>query len=137
MWPHYAEVVQFEILKVPTDHPMWIYSRHNETVTRWRTEKSHPIDSETANRLKTRFGVDLDKIRQWCSSYPAQVDLIYFGKKAIQTYDLIFRIAGLNRKILALGKAATEGNEKAGEIVLLCESERQRLINALRGEITP
>ncbi len=134
MWPHYAEVVQFEIMKIPTDQPMWIYSRHNETVTRWRTEKSHPMDSETGNRLKTLFGVDMDKIRQWCSTYPAQIDSIYFGKKAIQTYDLIFKIAGLNRKILALGKATAEGNKKAGDMVLLCESERQQMIDTLRGE---
>lgn len=133
-WPQYAEVVQFEIVKVTGDQPMWIYSRHDEGVIRWRADGSHPIGSEAENKLKTLFGIDLAKIRQWCSAYPAQSDSVYGGKKATETYDLIFRIAGLNRKISALKKAAAEGDEKLADIVLLCEGERQRMIDVLRGK---
>ena len=133
-WPYYAEVVQFGIMKVTTDQPMWIYSRHGESVMQWNADQTHSIDSEDENKLKILFGIDMDKIRQWCSSYPAQSGSVYGGKKAAETYDLIFRISGLNRKISALGKAVTEGNEKIGDIVLLCKDERQRIIDVLRGK---
>jgi hypothetical protein len=114
---------------------MWIYSRHDEATVPSSTSQSIPISGAVEKELSATFGVDIEKVRQWCLAYPAGQRLEYSGRHARQQYDLIFRIAALNRKIRALRTSVNLQTSSSAmhDELMPCEIEREELIEKLQG----
>jgi hypothetical protein len=134
-WPEYSKVVQFEVGVSNIAAPMWVYGRHDEATVGWSAHEGVPIGAfET--ELSATFGVDAQKIREWRSAYAGSPLSEYLGQRTTrEQYDLIFRIAALNRKIRAMRMGAnlqTVAITRDDEL-MPCEIERENLIEKLQG----
>jgi hypothetical protein len=135
-WPAYARVAGFQILKLRTKKPMWIYGRHDEQVMTFKVNPgARPVHARLEDRLHADFGVDLEAVRRWRSRYRVQPEAVNPRRRAADTYDLIFRIAALNRKLAALearGGEISAAEEPLAARIAACRAERQRLVDRLR-----
>src|SRR5439155_4008407 len=102
-WREYSKVLEFDVGAERLDQHMWVYSRHDEAVVPWNVLQGMQIDAKLEKELSAAFGIDMEKVRQWCSAYPVRSNSAYSGQRATgEQYDRIFRIASLNRKLRAL-----------------------------------
>src|SRR5205823_6443977 len=81
-WPTYAEVAMIEIATSKLTEPMWVYGRHDEATVSWSSQNSRPIDAKLARELGETFGIDMKKIRRWCSAYPTEAQEGFAGQKS-------------------------------------------------------
>jgi hypothetical protein len=113
---------------------MWIFGRHDAATVSWNTLNGVPIDDNLERELDEIFGIDIQKIRQWRLAYPNQLKSGFAGQTTTRAqYDLIFQIAGLNRKIRALRNRRNLERTSMNEEHMPCEVERDRLIKKLQG----
>jgi Putative rhamnosyl transferase len=135
-WRAYSNVLQFDVAVEASDRPMWVYTRHHEGVVPWNASQAMQIDARLQNELSGAFGVDMEKIRRWRSTYPVGANSLYSGQRTTgEQYDRIFRIASFNRKLRAMKKRlGTESANSASlkEDIKRCEAERSRLIEKLQ-----
>jgi hypothetical protein len=136
-WPEYSKVLQFDVGAHEASQPMWIYGRHNEGVVPWNALQAMQIDARLEKELASTFGIDIEKVRRWCVTYPGGSNSSYSGQSTTgEQYDRIFSIAGLNRKLQALKNSLESGITNSPAVaadIKRCEEERQRLIGKLRG----
>jgi len=134
-WPEYAKVVQFDVGASKTAPQMWVYCRHDEATVSWNAVQGVPVTPEFEQGLSMMFGVDMEKVQQWRVNYPVTADVEYLGQRTTrEQYDLIFRIAALNRKIRAIRSSVDAQNVSAADDELMpCEIEREQLIEKLQG----
>lgn len=135
-WPEYAKIVEFEVGVSNIPSQMWIYGRHDEGTVGWNASQSIPISSELETELSATFGIDIEKVRQWRLSHSAGQNFQYPGQHTTRRqYDLIFRIAALNRKIRALRTGANPQGSSVSmtDELTPCEIEREHLIEKLQG----
>jgi hypothetical protein len=140
-WRKFAEILDFEVLSIPSREPMWIYSRHDEAVESWNASQGMPMPVSFDERWEKVFGIDCKKIDQWLLDYPTNEESKTFSSSAALQYDLMFRIAIWNRKIRALekmnssdGASGTQQNDSLTQAM----AERQKLVQELqKGRKTP
>jgi hypothetical protein len=136
-WREYAKVLQFDVGVEAFDHPMWVYTRHNEGVVSWNASQAMQIDARLENELSATFGIDMEKIRQWRVAYSVGANSMYSGQRTTgEQYDRIFRIASFNRKLRALNNQMSADRadlRSLKEEIKQCEAERARLIEKLQG----
>ncbi len=135
-WPNMLEVLQFEALRIETDHPMWVYVRHGETTRPWDAKTSPPAP----NDLQDTFGINLKKTDRWRAAFePAEGGNMHAGWPAKDQYDRIFQLAALNQQIASIKRGLREETPHlpaAGASLrqLLAEqkAKRKNLIEELR-----
>ena len=136
-WREYSKVLQFDVGVEGLDRQMWVYGRHDEGVVPWNAVQGMQIDAKLEKELSAAFGIDMEKVRQWCSAYPIGSNSAYSGQHTTgEQYDRIFRIAGLNRKVRALRNRLNlqiSDPTVMNEEIKQCEVERERLIEKLQG----
>jgi hypothetical protein len=136
-WPEYSQVLQFDVGVEAIDRAMWIYGRHNEGVVSWNAVQALQMDDRMEREFSVTFGIDMKKVRDWCSAYPsAGGSSAYSGQQTTgEQYDRIFRIAGLNRKLRALNNRPNVKTSGPGSLdeVNRCQAERAQLIARLQG----
>jgi hypothetical protein len=136
-WREYSKVLQFDVAVEGPGRQMWVYGRHDEGVVPWNVLQGMQIDARLEKELSATFGIDLEKVRQWCSAYPVGSNSAYSGQSRTgEQYDRIFRIAGLNRKLRALRNHLNlqiPDSASMNEEIKRCEAERERLIEKLQG----
>jgi hypothetical protein len=136
-WREYAKVLDFDVGVEAIDRHMWVYSRHDEGVVPWSAMQGMAIDARLAKELSDTFGIDMEKIRKWCTAYPVRSNSAHSGQRRTgEQYDRIFRIAGLNRKLRALRNRLNlqiSDSTSMDEEITRCEIERERLIEKLQG----
>ena len=132
-WRKYSEILDFEVISLPTKVPMWIYSRHDEAVESWNAAQGMQMPASFRERLESLFGIAWKKLDEWLQLYPpAARTTKQFNFSAAQQYDLMFQIAALNREIRALEDSMI-GGSSADLTARISEkqSERERLIATL------
>jgi hypothetical protein len=136
-WREYSKVLDFDVSVEGFDRHMWVYSRHDEGVVPWNAMQGMRIDARLEKELSATFGIDMEKVQQWCTAYPVRSNSAYSGQRRTgEQYDRIFRIAGLNRKLRALKNRLNlqiSDSTFVDEEIKRCEIERERLIEKLRG----
>jgi hypothetical protein len=136
-WRKYSEILEFEVISAPSKEPMWIYSRHDETVESWNAGQGMQMPNSLDDRWDNMFGIDRKKVDKWLADYPPKQQVAkQFNPSAALQYDLAFRISGWNRLVLVLEKDSTRKTENGGlanEALLKARAERERLIRELRG----
>src|SRR5262249_13228437 len=133
-WRKYSEILDFEVMSLPSKEPMWIYSRHDETAESWNAAQGMPMPNSFDDRLEKMFGVGCKKVDKWLLDYPPTQQVVkQFNPSAALQYDLMFRIAASNRLIRALEKDSIKGTNRGGEALSAAQVERERLIRELRG----
>jgi hypothetical protein len=126
--------VEFEVGVSNLPSQMWIYGRHDEGTVGWNASQGIPISGELETELSETFGIDIEKVRQWRLNYSADQNFQYPGQHTTRgQYDLIFRIAALNRKIRAMRTGANTQASSVSEELTPCEIEREHLIEKLQG----
>jgi Putative rhamnosyl transferase len=134
-WREYAKVLDFDVGIEESDRPMWVYARHNEGVVPWMILQGMHIDADLKHELFNDFGIDMERVQQWCLTYPASSKSAYLGQRVTGAqYDRIFRIAGLNRKLRALKQRLDLGISDCHSVteeIERCEAERGRLVEEL------
>jgi len=137
-WRKYAEILEFEVISLPCKEPMWIYSRHDETVESWNAMQGMQMPASFDDRLQNAFGIDLEKVDKWLSDYPPQKIIEKrFNPSAAVQYDLMFRIAIWNRKIQVLEKNSISNRadaEQSTDALAQARRERETLIRELQRE---
>jgi hypothetical protein len=136
-WRKYAEILDFEIMSLPSKQPMWVYCRHEETVESWNAKQGMPVPASFDERLQNTFGIDLEKVNKWLSDYPPQnISQKHFNPSAAIQYDLMFRIAIWNRKIQALEAHGIPNHSdiNTGGALAHARAEREVLIQELQRE---
>jgi hypothetical protein len=136
-WRAYSNVLQFDVAVEARDRPMWVYTRHHEGVVPWNAAQAMQIDTRLENELSSAFGIDMEKIKRWSTTYPIGANSMYPGQRTTgEQYDRIFRIASLNRKLRALKNRMSAEDPDLTSLkdeIKRCEAERTRLIGRLQG----
>ena len=130
-WPYFCIALRFDAINIETEHPMWVYVRHNRSTKPWDFHLAGigrfgaPISS--SRRLWNRRP---RKVDIWRSGYASKAELAHSGRAAQDQFDLVFRLTALNRQIELLESqlAAAPSHElmsqsTALELIL----DRQRL----------
>jgi len=133
-WREYADVLEFEVIAHTHKEPMWVYTRHEEAVGQWDSKPAIPMPTSFEDRLGKTFGIDMAKVRNWCSKYSSRpIGQKNFNQHAAIQFDLFFQIAGLNRKMRTLRrKASQEKWPLITDELERCEADRARLVALLR-----
>jgi Putative rhamnosyl transferase len=135
-WREYSEILDFEIISELSKEPMWIYSRHDETVGSWNARQGLLMPKSFDNRLENMFGIERKKVERWLLDYPPkEVTEMQTNFGAALQYDLMFRIAALNRQIQGLVKGSTCNDVNCGrsnDSLSEAQAERERLIRELQ-----
>jgi hypothetical protein len=134
-WPQYSQVLQFEVGAPKVAQQMWVYGRHDEATVGWNAVAGMPLAGQFELELSATFGIDMDKIQKWRLTYPVGSVLEYSGQRTTRDqYNLIFRIAALNRKIQALRSDANRRgfSQSIDDELTPCEIERDHLIEELQ-----
>jgi Putative rhamnosyl transferase len=135
-WRKYSEILEFEILSPPSKEPMWVYSRHDETVESWNARQGMQMPTSFDNRLENMFGIEYKRVEKWLLDHPPkEATEKQFNPSAALQYDLMFRIAALNRQIQGLVKGGTCNDVNSGrsnDSLSEAQAERERLIRELQ-----
>jgi hypothetical protein len=136
-WRKYAEILDFEVMSLPSKQPMWIYCRHEETVESWNAKQGMPVPASFDERLENAFGIDLKKVNKWLLDYPPQnISEKRYNPSAGIQYDLMFRIAIWNRKIQVLETHGVPNRSdlETDDALAQARAEREALIRELHRE---
>jgi hypothetical protein len=118
-WPSYCDVLAFEVATIERAQPMWVYVRHDRSTQPWDAS-ALVVESSANERLYQEFGIDRDKVVRWRAQYYPGFKVqafpaLHAGCDASARYDLVFRIAALNRQIEALKyRRQTVGQARLG-----------------------
>ncbi|MEM6731559.1 MAG: glycosyltransferase, partial [Myxococcota bacterium] len=99
-WPDFAKTVQFETHVCDTDEPMWVYTRHGDTMSVGKGIGSRvQVLPNVAELLRERYAMDAAALM-----LDAEVATREQGedRRPHQQLDAMYRIAAYNRQIRAL-----------------------------------
>jgi Putative rhamnosyl transferase len=138
-WPAMAHVAVFETVRAEPRRPMWVYVRHGQAETEWRTPtvqhpesapgvgvSGPPGEARSIAALYADFGIDFAKVAAWRAAHPAPPEG-HAGFLAREQLDCCFRIAALNRQLDALARKQAEAGLNRADETLLLQQQRLRL----------
>ncbi len=128
-WKNFSNVVQFKIIQERQDQAMWLYGSHDEQVISWSSEGGTGILDELKESFYGDYGIDGEKIKKWIAMYSLNNRNTYEGKSAAEKYSLIFKIAYLNRAIIAYRE---QENKNLSKKIIAVEKERLASIAELK-----
>jgi hypothetical protein len=139
-WPEFAKVVDFPIVQLEPDRPMWVYLRHRRTTSPWDVGEGCIDESENVE-LRSAFGIDWDKVERLRTALFAEQHAgpMHGGLNPNEHLDLLFRIAAVNRQIDALLRRRKETSSledtsqgAVQDLLRKKQGEREALIEAFR-----
>ncbi len=106
-WPYLSTALMFEAVNIETEHPMWLYVRHDRSTQPWSANHLEPAAATQPRCLQEIFGIDAPKVSAWRSKY-ASATKLHSGCPVQDQIDRMFRLTALNRQIELLAKDSAD-----------------------------
>lgn len=128
-WFEFGKVVGFPVKALPTEQPMWFYSRHGDAMSAAVAPPSDAAVLEDTAILSKLFGIDIDRLNALKEppASPTLTELSQEDSRPLKQLDASYRLAGRNRQIRALERRVS-GNPSLTSVLREARAMRDELL---------